>query len=366
VDLVETLGPDNVFVSIYESGSLDNTKDMLTWLDKSLLAQHFPTLERSIVLDNTTHQDEMDVGPFDEGGKPRPGWVLPPAGQKGKELRRIPYLARLRNLSLKPLLAEKEAGRSYDKILFLNDVVFKPSDVVSLLATNQGSYTAACALDYADPVTLGGYYDTFVLRDTNGHRTLASQFPYFRPSESLNSMLRGTATKVSSCWNGMLLMDSAPFYGPRPDSLPPPMDDSKLGLPFRAIPDSLASKHLEGSECCLIHTDLATSNPSNAGTYINPSVRVGYTIEAYNQTHFGPDENMFLSGTQYVLATWLHRINRLRTPSAEKQLKAVTGRVRKWLKDEETLAKRELELGKGEMCLIDEMHLLIWNGWKHA
>lgn len=366
VNLVQTLGPDNVYVSIYESGSLDNTKEMLTWLDKGLLAQNFPTLRRDIVMDNSTHEDEINAGPFDDKGNPRPGWVLPPNGQEGKEIRRIPYLARVRNLSLQPLLREKAAGRTYDKILFLNDVVFTPADVLTLLATNQGSYSAACALDHHYPASLATYYDTFVLRDNNGRNTLSPQFPYFRPSESLDSMLRGTATKVSACWNGMLFMDAAPFYGPRPDTLPAPMDDTELGLPFRGIPDSLASKHLEGSECCLIHTDLATVNPSHAGIYVNPSVRVGYSIDAYNATHFGPDQNNFISGTQYVLATWLHRLNRIRTPAYEKQLEPVTKRVQKWLKDEGTLAKRARELGKGDICLIDEMHLLIWNGWKHA
>jgi hypothetical protein len=366
MNLVHTLGPDNVFVSIYESGSLDNTKEMLTWLDEALLEHHFPKLRRDIKMDNVTHEDEINAGPFNEQGNPRPGWILPPDSQQGKEIRRIPFLAKTRNLSLLPLLREKAAGRTYDKILFLNDVVFKPSDVLTLLATNQGSYSAACALDHHLPANFGTYYDTFVLRDNNGQNTLSPQFPYFRPSESLKSMLRGTASKVSSCWNGMLLMDAAPFYGPRPDMLPAPMDDTELGLPFRGIPDSLASKHLEGSECCLIHTDLATVNPSHAGVYINPSVRVGYTIEAYNATHFGPNQDTFLSGTQYVFAKWLHRLNRLRTPSMQKQLESVRNRVQKWLKDEGTLAKRELELGKGEMCLIDEMHLLIWNGWRHA
>lgn len=365
-NLVQTLGPENVYVSIYESGSLDNTKDMLRWLDEVLLAQQFPNLRRDITLDNTTHADEINVGPFDENGKPRPGWILPPDGHQGKELRRIPYLARLRNLSLLPLLREKAAGRTYDKILFLNDVVFKPSDVLSLLATNQGSYAAACALDHSHPTMLANYYDSFVLRDNQGQNPLALQFPYFRPSESLKSMLRGTSTKVASCWNGMLLMDAGPFYGPRSEALPTPMDETELGLPFRAVPDSLASKHLEGSECCLIHTDLAAVNPSHAGIYVNPSVRVGYTIGAYNATHFGPNEDMFLSGTQYVMATWLHRLNKLWTPTFEKQLAPVRKRVQKWLKDEGTLASRELELGKGEMCLIDEMHLLIWNGWRHA
>jgi Cryptococcal mannosyltransferase 1 len=344
--LIETLGADNVYVSIYESGSLDNTKDVLKYLDDKLIQYQ---IRHTITLDPTTHEDEIKAGPFDELGNPRPGWVLPPGGTKGKEIRRIPYLAKLRNLAFQPLLTEKEKGRTYDKILFLNDVVFRPSDVLSLLATNGGSYSAACSLDFHYPAHLATYYDTFALRDSNGEQTLAPQFPYFRStSDSLSSILQGISARVASCWNGMVLMDTSPFYS---------------GLTFRAIPDSLASKHLEGSECCLIHADLNATYPSHPGIYVNPAVRVGYTTEAYDLTHFGPSET-FISSTQYVLAMWLHRLNRVRTPSAQKQMRTVAKRLGKWKEYEEnSLEKRE---EKGEMCLIDEMHLLIWNGWKHA
>ena len=354
-DLIKTLGPDNVFVSIYESGSLDNTKEILAYLDWQLSGMN---VSRTILLDPESHADIINAGPYDQDGRPRQGWVLPPTGSSGKEARRIPYLAKTRNLSLQPLIDEKKKGRTYDKILFLNDVVFKPQDVVSLLATNGGSYSVACAFDYHYPARLATYYDTFALRDTNGDGSLAVQFPYFRAEDSRQAILRGDSARVSSCWNGMALMDAAPFY----DSVD---DNGKTveGLRFRGISDSLASKHLEGSECCLVHSDLATMGAAEQGIYINPAVRVGYTEAAYNLTHFGPEQT-FISPTQYVLAEWLNRLDRLRTPSAEKQLRKVHKKVEKWKKDSSTsLEKRE---ESGEMCLIDEMHLLIWNGWKHA
>ncbi|KAI9873484.1 MAG: hypothetical protein M1823_007909, partial [Watsoniomyces obsoletus] len=192
--LIETLGADNVYVSIYESGSLDNTKDVLKYLDDKLVQYQ---IRHTITLDPTTHEDEIKAGPFDEAGNPRSGWVLPPGGTEGKEIRRIPYLARLRNLAFQPLLTEKGKGRTYDKILFLNDVVFRPSDVLSLLATNGGSYSAACSLDFHYPAHLATYYDTFALRDSNGEQTLAPQFPYFRAtSDSLSSILQGLSARV--------------------------------------------------------------------------------------------------------------------------------------------------------------------------
>lgn len=375
IDLVEALGPDNVFVSIYESGSIDNSKEMLEYLD-SQLSIRFPSLRKEIRMDNTTHEDEINFGPYDENGTPRHGWVLPPKGTDGKKLRRIPFLSRIRNISLLPLLKEQAAGRTYDKILFLNDVVFTPADALTLLATNQGSYSAACALDFHEETAyLAPYYDSFVLRDTNHEPHMSLQFPYFRPSDSLNSMWQGRPTKVSACWNGMLFMDAAAFYGPRSDLLPQPIDSTELGLPFRGVPDSLASHHLEGSECCLIHTDYNTINPNHSGLYVNPSVRVAYSIDAYANVHANTSSaasvdgvhQQFLSATQYLFATYLHRLNRIRTPTYEKQSRGVHAKVQKWLKEEGTLAKREKELGAaGEMCIIDEMHLLMKNGWYHV
>ena len=54
LDLARAIGPNNVFVSIGESGSLDNTKGALSILDVELEAAGIP---RKILLDPTTHLD---------------------------------------------------------------------------------------------------------------------------------------------------------------------------------------------------------------------------------------------------------------------------------------------------------------------
>jgi len=114
VELSKTLGPDNVFIAAYESGSSDDTKHMLSELDYRLAKLG---VSRSIVHSNKTHADEI------KGASPSDGWIASIQGTR--ELRRIPYLARLRNLSLKPLKELAEAAVTFDKILFLNDVVFQ-------------------------------------------------------------------------------------------------------------------------------------------------------------------------------------------------------------------------------------------------
>lgn len=114
VALAKHFGPENVYVSVYESGSWDNTKDALRLLDQELGDLG---VQRTIILDETTHVDEITKPPASSG------WIDTPKGTK--ELRRIPYLAGLRNLSLKPLEDLATIGLHFDKILFLNDVVFK-------------------------------------------------------------------------------------------------------------------------------------------------------------------------------------------------------------------------------------------------
>jgi hypothetical protein len=113
IDLAKAVGPDNIFISIYESGSFDDSKGALRELGRAL---DVLGVAHNITLSETTHLDEISQKP--EGT----GWIRTPRGRD--ELRRIPYLARLRNISLQPLAELTKLGAKFDKVLFLNDVVF--------------------------------------------------------------------------------------------------------------------------------------------------------------------------------------------------------------------------------------------------
>jgi hypothetical protein len=115
VELAKALGRENVFITVYESGSWDGSKVVLRDLDATLEAND---IRRNITLSDVTHKDEMSVAKEHRGF----GWIDTPRGRK--ELRRIPYLARLRNWTLQPLLELSRQGEKFDKVLFLNDVVF--------------------------------------------------------------------------------------------------------------------------------------------------------------------------------------------------------------------------------------------------
>jgi hypothetical protein len=110
--LVQELGIENVFVLIYESGSFDATKAALRELDATLEGLH---VKKSIMLSDISHADEITKQSTDHG------WVTTPEGKT--ELRRIPFLASIRNRVFEPLEALTAQGEHFDTILFLNDVV---------------------------------------------------------------------------------------------------------------------------------------------------------------------------------------------------------------------------------------------------
>ena len=72
--------------------------------------------QRKITLSDLSHKDEILKQPSGSG------WIKTPAGQI--ELRRISFLAELRNQVLKPLETLSSHGQQFDTIIFLNDVVF--------------------------------------------------------------------------------------------------------------------------------------------------------------------------------------------------------------------------------------------------
>ncbi|KAK2775001.1 hypothetical protein FQN53_003350 [Emmonsiellopsis sp. PD_33] len=323
VDLAKTFGKDNIYVSVYESGSWDNSKGALRDLDKQLEELDVP---RTIILDPTTHEDEIQKPPAEVG------WIDTPRGKR--ELRRIPYLAQLRNKSLEPLEKLLAEGKKFDKIIFLNDVIFSTADIISLLNTRSGSYAAVCSLDFSKP---GLFYDTFALRDWKGSAAFSQQYPYFSSRSSRNALIAGNPVPVQSCWNGIAIFDAEPFQS------------RETPLRFRAIPDSLAKHHLEGSECCLIHYD----NPLTAskGVWVNPNVRVGYNLVAYDASRIFPlTREAFVGWWKGIFASMLG----LPWPAD------IAKRVRRW--------EREVEGNKenGSPCLIDEMQVIVRNGWAHV
>lgn len=259
LELINLLGKDNVFLSIYENDSGPEGRNALRNLEAQV------TCDKSLVF-----EEHLDL-------KTLPT-VTVPGGSK--RIKRIEYLAEVRNRALRPL--DDHPERRYDKLLFLNDVVFDPIDAIQLLfstnAAEQGAanYRAACAVDFSNPFK---FYDTFATRDLQGYSMGVPFFPWFSSAgrgESRNDVLaEKDAVRVRSCWGGMVAFDARFFQHGESHSFP--SAGHTLPVRFRAGQDLF----WEGSECCIVHADIQDA-PSDVdaitdtGIYMNPFVRVAY------------------------------------------------------------------------------------------
>lgn len=128
-------------------------------------------------------------------------------------------------------------------------------------------------------------------------------------------------------------------------------------LHFRGLPDSLAEHHLEGSECCLIHAD----NPLSAklGVWLNPLVRVGYNGDAYKAVNPMRGRPSWLPVSTILWSSWQNRLRRWGTTHWFKA-STVYRRVASWKAQGHDRVERGIE------CIINEMQVLVENGWAHV
>jgi hypothetical protein len=276
LELIDRLGPNNVHLSIFENNSTDATPQLLHDFKKQLKCNHtIVTTKISLNHQFTELYIENDPHTY---------------------VSRIAYLASIRNHALEPLRQYRSdmsinESRHFDKLLFLNDVIFSSTDVFRLLHTNNGDYAAACALDFINPVK---FYDTLATRDADGYSMGFILYPFFAPGTSQSQLLRGdNLVQVKSCWSGMVAFDSAPFEN---------------GLRFRALNQQSA---WDASECCLIHADI--NQPKR--TFINSAVRVAYSDTVYIwQKRFAYFETLWIPIQRFItFIAGLPRYNAHRT-----------------------------------------------------
>lgn len=138
------VGPEQVFISIYESNSFDSTGTLLA--------------EYRELLDHIGIPNRILPMMRDEGG----GWPYSTSPQ------RIAYLAKMRNKVMEPIQSADPDLRlpdwnEFTKLIFLNDIRFDWKDIVRLIATRvdgkeDEDYDVACAMDF------GRFGKSFLLR----------------------------------------------------------------------------------------------------------------------------------------------------------------------------------------------------------
>lgn len=186
------LGRDRIYISIYESGSSkeNDAEDALAMLASTL---HAADIQHSVIYNG---------------------------GIKRGKRHRIDHLAELRNAAIRPMF---QLPRKFDRIVFINDVLFCAEDVL-ILAYHRADI--ACGLDFARPHE---FYDTWVARLVSGqpfrnsppwiwsgnmtHRPQDSFQSYFYKLNSLPvDAVPSRAVSVGCCWNGLAVIRAQPFY----------------------------------------------------------------------------------------------------------------------------------------------------------
>ncbi|KAI9047924.1 hypothetical protein LZ554_007726 [Drepanopeziza brunnea f. sp. 'monogermtubi'] len=327
LELVERIGSERVFVSIYggPAAALRQLESMLE-------------CETRIV----SEEEE----PLDMSRIPR---TLLPSGER--KVKRIAYLAEVRNKVLEPLYKAGKGRQKWDKVLFINDVFFDAEGATRLLWGTRidkeggSAYKAVCAADF---VTSWKYYDTFATRDVEGYSIGVPLFPWFSAegeAVTRNDVLAGKdAVRVKSCWGGMVAFQGEYFWARdegganvenarsvsanlHPDAQIPELLDSRsqsgkdvkaltanngIGIPqlplrFRSEPEPF----WDSSECCLIHADIislgGTPDPKTSddkwdtGIYMNPYVRTSYSESTFRYLEFAKRWERLSSPLQRML-----------------------------------------------------------------
>ncbi|KAF0507772.1 glycosyltransferase family 69 protein [Gigaspora margarita] len=147
--------------------------------------------------------------------------------------------------------------------MFFNDVIWKVSDILTLLGTNGYNYDAACAMDF-----YWAFYDTFATRELPFFSSSlpnirfpwppTSYYPYFYSKTAHQQIYNGESVQVYSCWNGVVIMNAEQFV--------------KQGVKFRALVPQEREVPFEASECCLVYSDFRKFGYDKV--FINPNVMV--------------------------------------------------------------------------------------------
>jgi hypothetical protein len=250
LELVQLLGPDNTFLSVYENDPDPLAREALDGLGKKLACNTSLVYEH-LSLDDLPH-------------------INLPNGESA--IKRMAFLSEVRNRALLPI--QFSNATKFDKVLFINDVVFNPIDAAQLLfSTNIDSsgysqYDAACAMDFINPFK---FYDTFATRDSEGYSMGIPFYPWFTNAGKALSrqdvLDQKDAVRVQACWGGMVAFDAALFQTSQGSK-----NGINLPLHFRYEPDIF----WDASECCLIHADLADQRTTERGIFANPFIRVAY------------------------------------------------------------------------------------------
>lgn len=220
IEAMRYLGTEHCALSIVEGRSIDGTYSILTGQKVELAAMGVPFFLSRSYLD-------------------------PKAPGKN----RITALALLRNKALEPLLEEsnRKSSRLAMKptIIFVNDVVLCPEDILDMLHQRVSQSAAmTCAFDWNKDD--GAFYDSWVSRSMSGNlffevthdgnHWLGNDM-FFDHPDSADRWHQSLPIQVYSCWGGMVTLDAAPFLERKITFRSADKDECAMGEPMTLAKD---------------------------------------------------------------------------------------------------------------------------------
>lgn len=220
VQAMRYLGPEHCALSIVEGRSTDGTYSILAGLRVELTAMGVPFFLSQSYLD-----------------------------PKASGENRITALALLRNKALRPLLEEGNHKHSRlasnPTIIFVNDVVLCPEDILELLHQRVSQSAAmTCAFDWNE--NDGAFYDSWVSRSMSGNlffevthdgnHWLGNDM-FFDHPDSADRWRRSLPIQVYSCWGGMVTLDATPFLQRKVTFRSADKDECAMGEPMTLARD---------------------------------------------------------------------------------------------------------------------------------
>ena len=316
--LLNLLGPNRCYVSIWENGSTDGTVEILHAFELRLKEMG---VRNSIVTETTSLEKLCEQSGADECHTPN---MFKHGVRDSNAITRITMMAYFRNKPLQPLFKsfEKDVVKNSSntlfphaplnrgtKVLFFNDIYFSHHDVVELIDTNKMNYDLACALDFENLKI----YDLWVIRDIKG-LVLHPRYPYFWDLDSYWKMLLGQPIQVYSCWNGLVAFDASVMnnkastqpvrfrsWTDMEKRAPLPEKSKKMTEKENAVYEKNVFHFPEctASECHLFSKDLWDAGYNKI--FVNPLVRVDYdSTQRYLRLILSPFIN-FATGCIWIL-----------------------------------------------------------------
>jgi hypothetical protein len=267
--LIDVLGRHNVYISMAENDSFDDTVTKLLRFSDILTER------------NVMHNLNITTGLREE-----------PLQDPWRSVsHRMGYMTNLRNGGLELL---GRLHRRFDNVVLLNDVVYHHTDVLKLIAavgdddddddddhditTGQGSLDIhqrqkrrrkrrmACGLDM-DGATL---YDTWVLQDKWG-QPVSGFWPFFHSAKDKELVSAGRVVQVGTCWNGMAVLDGDMFIDASLRSTNADWDADALR--FQEPPSDCVI-----SECSYLPLTI-TNTTGGFPIVLDPTVVVAYSLK---------------------------------------------------------------------------------------